>query len=439
MRIIATLLALLSLPYAYGIDITVGAGQSLFEALSTADSSETTLIVRGTIDANELPTIRDRLPDLTYIDMSNADIIPPVIPDYTFAATKIEQFQPPHNLAGISEGAFAATPLKSFSISGTLTDIGPHAFAHCHTLTQVSLGDNIAQIKQYAFSDCPSLTSVSIGSDLLSIGECAFQLSGLESLDLTHCDHLVSIGDRAFAQSPRLKHVSLPDHKLTIGSGAFSFSPYLVTINGLEGTETLPELFAADCLRYFPDLTHAEQLTDIQPYAFHGVKSPTTIFLPATLDHLGTHSMASMHGLKYIYAMSLNHVPDVDTDVWADIDQSKITLLVAEGMENEFLTAPQWCDFKISSSTAGIDDFVTDDTELLITTVGTTVTASTSGACITSICLYLTDGRLAIANNGNNVACVSLQADNLAGLPVIITATDSRGRRSTIITILVKH
>ncbi|MDE7396881.1 MAG: hypothetical protein K2M98_04060 [Muribaculum sp.] len=164
-----------------------------------------------------------------------------------------------------------------------------------------------------------------------------------------------------------------------------------------------------------------------------------TIFLPATLEHLGTHAMASMSGLKRIYAMSLNSVPEVDADVWDGIDQSKVLLLVAEGMENDFLSAPQWCDFNISSSTAGIDDTIADNTELQISIDGTTVSASTSGACITSMLIYLTDGRLALADNGCNSAEVSLKADNLAGLPVIITATDSRGRRSTISTILVKH
>ncbi|MDE7396882.1 MAG: leucine-rich repeat domain-containing protein [Muribaculum sp.] len=262
MRIIATLFALLSIIHTYGLDITVGTGQSLLDALSAADASETTLIVHGTVDATDMAAIRDRLPALTYLDMSDATVVPAIIPDYTFAATKIEQFLPPRNLTGIAEGAFAATPLRSFAVAGGLTDIGPHAFAHCQTLTTASLGDNISNIDKYAFSDCTAMTSVVVGRNLHSIGECAFQLSGLESLDLSHCDRLVAIGDRAFTQSPKLKHVTLPDHTFSIGRGAFSFNPYLISVDGLEGAETLPELFAAGCSRYIPDLTHAGSLYD---------------------------------------------------------------------------------------------------------------------------------------------------------------------------------
>ena len=55
-----------------------------------------------------------------------------------------------------------------------VTSIGESAFAHCSSLTIISLPNSLTSIESSAFSDCSSLTSINLPDSVTSIGSYSF-------------------------------------------------------------------------------------------------------------------------------------------------------------------------------------------------------------------------------------------------------------------------
>jgi len=62
----------------------------------------------------------------------------------------------------------------SVIIPGTVTAIGPRAFAECHELTSITMPNSITSIGAMAFARCSSLNSITIPGSVTSIGDDAF-------------------------------------------------------------------------------------------------------------------------------------------------------------------------------------------------------------------------------------------------------------------------
>ena len=61
---------------------------------------------------------------------------------------------------------------------GSVTSIGPEAFAYCSGLTNVTIGNGVTSIGYKAFYDCSGLTSIVIPNSVTSIGQSAFDGCG---------------------------------------------------------------------------------------------------------------------------------------------------------------------------------------------------------------------------------------------------------------------
>lgn len=137
-----------------------------------------------------------------------------------------------------------------------VTDIGDYAFSGCHSLTTLSLGENIKTIGSYAFYDCTQITgSVTIPQSVTSIGNDAFgQCHDLQSLTIK--DAATSIGHRAFLGCTSLETISLGENIKTIGYHAFNSCTSINLTN-----VTIPENVTTIRPGTFDYCTHLEYIT----------------------------------------------------------------------------------------------------------------------------------------------------------------------------------
>jgi len=106
------------------------------------------------------------------------------------------------------------------SIESGVTSIGIYAFAHCDTLTELTISDSITYIGDHAFYDCSNLSEVTIPDSVTIIGDFAFcYCSGLNKVSIG--DSVQTIGCDAFASCNNLTEVTIGNSVTTIGPRAF--------------------------------------------------------------------------------------------------------------------------------------------------------------------------------------------------------------------------
>lgn len=180
-----------------------------------------------------------------------------------------------------------------------VTDIGDYAFSGCHSLTTLSLGENIKTIGSYAFYDCTQITgSVTIPQSVTSIGNEAFRwCSGIDSLTINNA--ATSIGEWAFASCFGIKTLSLGEKIKTIGYNAFAYCTSLKNI-------TIPEKVTTIGSDTFNDCSHLEYI--ILPAGLTSFEDELTDCSPECViyynnneaeadKHFGSHDVLKGHKL----------------------------------------------------------------------------------------------------------------------------------------------
>jgi M6 family metalloprotease-like protein len=166
-----------NIPTAIDVD-SEGTLKDLF--LLSERSEIRTLAVTGNIDARDFQFMRDSLPNLEDLDLTNAKIA-----DYSgifgpvfgtivnYPANEIPQ-QAFYNITEDN----GKSSLKSIKLPTSLTSIGANSFLQCANLKCLADGlvipDGVNYIGDQAFRECTSLEQLSLGSSLYSIGVAAF-------------------------------------------------------------------------------------------------------------------------------------------------------------------------------------------------------------------------------------------------------------------------
>ena len=108
-----------------------------------------------------------------------------------------------------------------FTIPDGVTSIGDSAFASCHALTSVVIGNSVTSIGDRAFAFCTSLTSVVIPDSVTSIGRSAFTAcSALKSVVIG--DGVTEIDSSTFSNCSALTSVVIGNNLKKIGLAAFN-------------------------------------------------------------------------------------------------------------------------------------------------------------------------------------------------------------------------
>lgn len=232
------------------------------------------LKINGSINSYDIMMIRNQMPMLRELDLSDANIVANAYEyasgycskndtltteSFTGASTNIQKMTLPYSIKYIEVGAFTST-LKHIDIysgdwesralnniqhinlgdgikhigkeafmgsfSSTITmgkgveTIGDFAFTYCDKLRKLVLGENVKSIGEGAFAYCKNLEGIVLPASLKSIGQNAFiNCTSLHEIVLPN--QLESIGNYAF-QGSGLDRITLPENLLYLGVGAFA-------------------------------------------------------------------------------------------------------------------------------------------------------------------------------------------------------------------------
>ncbi len=188
----------------------------------------------------------------------------------------------------IAPKAFRGRDVKSISIPESVTFIGDHAFAECHSLDTAELPKNLTAISSGLFQSCESLKAVKIP------------------------DKVTSIGDEAFSNCIALSEITIPEGVTEIGTYALHGTAWLaaqietdpfVVVNhilidgsGCQGDITIPEGVTKICSRAFRNVTGLtgvtipEGVTEIGTYAFWKCADLKRVDLPESLEQIDSYA-----------------------------------------------------------------------------------------------------------------------------------------------------
>ena len=185
---------------------------SLRTVLTTSDKATvTSLIVRGTVNADDFFCMRNEMPLLTDVDLSGTTIAAlgsngaGVIPAYALCRAN----SPNQNL-------------KSFKCPRPTLSIGEFAFGYCTSLSSIALDSCTSSIGKGCFAGCTALTSVFLPDRLDIIQEMAFGGCTALSGRLTIPNATRTINDRAFDHCTKLTELVLGSSVDSIGTEAFN-------------------------------------------------------------------------------------------------------------------------------------------------------------------------------------------------------------------------
>ncbi len=187
-------------------------------------NSITNFTVTGNIDARDFKTMRDLIPNLTDIDLSNAMIIAytgtqgtdPTLG--TTSGTYLANAIPQHAF-DIGSPYVGNEKLKNVILPFSTIAIGTKAFVSCRTLVSISVPNSVNSIESSAFDNCRALESFNFPSSITSIANQAFSDTGLRNIIIPNS--VTSIGSQSFFSCDSLTMIRLPNSLSYIASLAF--------------------------------------------------------------------------------------------------------------------------------------------------------------------------------------------------------------------------
>jgi hypothetical protein len=244
------------------LNVTPGGLKNLISKNATAT---TLLTLHGTIDARDFKTMRDAMPALTDIDLSDVTVVAYSGTEGTNDGSTISFYQanviPPKAFCVPFQGQ---NFLKSITLPPTITSIESFAFKDSKYLTAINIPASVTDIPVLAFYLCNALINVDLENPYYSsidgvlfnknqttILQCPISKTG----NYTIPSSVNSIGDNAFNSCTKLTTVTIPSSVNFIGQYAFFDCKNLSSIFIPASVSTIESEAFRDC----PTLINVDQ------------------------------------------------------------------------------------------------------------------------------------------------------------------------------------
>jgi hypothetical protein len=255
---------------------------TLHDAVGSKLASVTKLIITGSIDDRDFKTMRDEMPLLSELDLSDGVIVEYAGTDGTGGYGSPSPFETyPANTfpfdAFYNNNTFLGkTSLTKVILPKSITAIGASAFQGCRGLTSISIPNSVITIDWDAFFDCNGMTSIYIPASVTSIGNGAFSANSgmitvaLENPNYSSNDGVLFDKDKhKLYRCPLSKsgNYSIPSSVLSIENGAFENCNLLTSITIPPSVVSIGEVAFYYCMG-LSSITIPSSVTSIGPRAF---------------------------------------------------------------------------------------------------------------------------------------------------------------------------
>ena len=230
---------------AFDIQVPGSLGDSILSKVEYF-SDVKSLKVSGSLNDVDLSTIRERLSNLSEIDMSGVKMT--ALPDRLFYEHKtLESIILPSSLVSIGEYAFyRCYALQHIDFPASLQAISRYAFQECTNLREVVLPEGLTTLGDGAFYRCERNTYLKLPTTLQTIPYNAFAYNyNLKQIDFA--EGLVNISDGSFYDNYNLASVKFPTTLHYIGGNAFAYNFTLSDVQFNEGLYQLADNSFYDC------------------------------------------------------------------------------------------------------------------------------------------------------------------------------------------------
>ena len=199
------------------LNLTAG---TLSTSMTAAElNSAIGLKIKGVIDARDFKTMRDNMPKLAFLDISEVTIAAyngtggTSNISTTYAANRIPDYA--FNV-GMSSQQFT---LASVKLPATINAVGDFAFYSCEALTEIIIPNSVTYIGQGGFGSCYNLMSVVLPNQLTSFEMLSFTGCGISSITIPNT--VKTIAYSAFSSCRNLRSVPIPNSVTLIDNSAF--------------------------------------------------------------------------------------------------------------------------------------------------------------------------------------------------------------------------
>ena len=329
--------------FDYNVEATAQASTSgLQKAIGEKNlRSVVTLKVKGSINSYDIMVMRNKMDNLHYLDLADADVKSNTYDYYTGYSTQDDI-------------------------------LGPHSFADLDKLITVKLPKSVKYIDQ-AFNNCSQLRSVEMPENLICVGNSydndwgmmdggAFgNCTNLEEIIFHNCErigantfcncyslqeitlpkNLKHIGSNAFYQCSQLKDIILPSEVETISSYAFASCGNLASIQFPPSLKSIESSAFANCSKL--SSINLPGLTSISNDTFYGCSNLKEVKLPSTLERIGDNAFESCSNLNKVYTYTVLPI-NIDQNTFTNFKAT--TLYVPTQSYDNYYWSTQWGQFK---------------------------------------------------------------------------------------------
>ncbi|MFA6580386.1 MAG: leucine-rich repeat protein, partial [Paludibacter sp.] len=340
--------------------------------------------------------MRDSIPNLTYLDISQT-----TINAYTGSNGTVGSYTINYPAATIPQNAFdngyysSKIALKSIILPNSISSIGTYAFQYCFKLDSIAIPNSVTSIGDFAFDYCNNLKSVKLSNSLTTIGRVFSNCSSLTKIvipnsvtsltgstfsycsrlkDVSFSNSLTSIGSNAFNNCTGITDISIPNSVTLIDSYAFMNCTGLTNLIIGSKVNTIGMSAFLNCSS-LAGLVLPKSLQTIGDYAFQACNLLPVVTIPENVGSIGSYAF-SCSGLKSI--LSANPTPLVMSTygVFSAVNKSTCTLYVPTGSKSLYQNTAQWKDFSNISEEFGF--MLSNDTVRILSGESITINIPTT-------------------------------------------------------------